>query len=91
MGCVVVEAERDGSTAYQEYLARQRHHDLVSLDDHWGEAYLLGFDTGEGRFVATRRDNGEEIREETADGLRTAIRLDYGEKPVPRNVPGGVV
>ena len=60
-----------------------------SLDDlrwHWGEAYLIDYLTGPGRWIAQRRDSHATMSADSADGLLEKIRADYARQPVHRRI-----
>ena len=52
---------------WEEYLARQRGHDLANLRLHWGNAYT--FMWAAGQFHARRRDNGAIVHARTSEGM----------------------
>ncbi len=63
----------------------------AALDDlrwHWGEAYLIHYFDGPGRWVAQRRDSHATMSADSADGLLGLIREDYRARPVSRQVAG---
>lgn len=56
---------------------------LAALRRDWGDAYLISHDQRGWR--AERRDQtGAPVTAASADGLRAAVRTDYGARPVPR-------
>jgi hypothetical protein len=61
------------------------------LDDlrwHWGEAYLIHYLSGPGRWVAQRRDSHATMSADGPDGLLDLIRADYAARPVSRRIAG---
>jgi hypothetical protein len=68
----------DGS---RDYVSWQRGRQLADLRWHWEEAYEITWD---GRFRATRRDDGGKLEAETAEDLRQQMIRDYSERRVPR-------
>lgn len=58
--------------------------ELAELRYHWGGAYQ--FWTAQGTWFAQRADNLRIIRADSPGTLRQKIILDYGRKPVPREV-----
>jgi hypothetical protein len=60
---------------------------LEALRRAWGSAYLIDYNAAKREWWAARRDQAGALT--TAAGheaLRAAIRADYGEHPVPREV-----
>jgi hypothetical protein len=64
-----------------EVLAAFRDRDVADLRWHWDEAYDISWD---GRFRASRRDDGAPLDAGTAGELDQRIRRDYIERPVAR-------
>jgi len=61
------------------------------LDDlrwHYGEAYLIHYLSGPGRWVAQRRDSHATMGAEGPDELRDLITADYAAHPVSRRIAG---
>jgi hypothetical protein len=53
------------------------------LQYHWGSAYVIAW-TGDGKWVAQRRDNRESVTADTPEELIRRIRRNYDANPVPR-------
>ena len=68
----------DGS---RDYVSWQRGRQLADLRWHWEEAYEITWD---GKFRATRRDDGGKLEADTAEELRQQMICDYSERRVPR-------
>ena len=64
-----------------EVLAALRDRDIADLRWHWDEAYDISWD---GRFRASRRDDGTTLHAGTAEELGKRIRSDYVARPVVR-------
>ncbi len=62
-------------------LAALRDRDIADLRWHWEEAYDISWD---GRFRASRRDDGTTLHAGTAGELSESIRSDYVTRPVVR-------
>ncbi len=58
---------------------------LEDLRWHYGDAYLIEFFPGPGRWVAQRRDSHGTMSAEGPDQLLDLIRADYAAHPVPRD------
>ena len=72
----------DGMTdGWRAYLSAQRGRQLADLRWHWDEAYEITWD---GKFRATRLDDGGKLEADTAAGLRELMICDYSERRVPR-------
>jgi hypothetical protein len=72
----------DGMTdGLRDYLGRQRGRELADLRWHWDEAYEITWD---GKFRATRLDDGGKLESDTAGELREQMIRDYSERRVPR-------
>jgi hypothetical protein len=56
---------------------------LASLRWHFGHAFLFSVHR-DGKWRATRTDNGERLEADSAEDLRALVRRDYAEHPVPR-------
>jgi hypothetical protein len=69
-------------TPWEEHAARVRGSQIADLRYHWDGAYHFGWRNG--RFTATRSDNGAVLTAETAAELSELVRLDYCHHPVPR-------
>lgn len=63
-----------------------RDRERTALREHWGIAYIVnaGDDAADELWTAERRDNGDVLSACSAGELSTAIRRDYGDRPVPR-------
>jgi hypothetical protein len=59
--------------------------DLDELRWHYGEAYLIHYLSGPGRWVAQRRDSHATMSAGSPDQLLDLIRTDYAAHPVPRD------
>jgi hypothetical protein len=57
--------------------------DLAYLIHHWSDAYDINM--RHGQYVARRRDNGAQVRADSAEALLALIREDYQARPVPRD------
>jgi hypothetical protein len=53
----------------------------VSLEDDWGDAYLLSYTRDQ--WVALRRDSQRFVTAGTLAGLEKAIEADYRDNPGP--------
>ncbi len=66
-------------------MAREWAADLDELRWHYGEAYLIHYLPGPGRWVAQRRDSHATMSAGSPDQLLDLIRTDYAAHPVPRD------
>ncbi len=66
-------------------MAGDRDADLDELRWHYGEAYLIHYFPGPGRWVAQRRDSHATMSAEGPDQMLDLIRTDYAAHPVPRD------
>jgi len=57
---------------------------LDELRWHWGDAYLISYFPGPGRWVAQRRDSHATMSAEGPEELRDLILADYTAHPVSR-------
>jgi hypothetical protein len=57
--------------------------DLASLRWHYSGAYVVNHPAAD-VWIAQRTDDNTTLRASTPDGLLDLIRVDYGERPVPR-------
>ena len=64
-----------------DYVSWQRARQLADLRWHWEEAYEIIWD---GKFRATRRDDGGKLEADTAAELRELMICDNSERRVPR-------
>jgi hypothetical protein len=60
--------------------------DLADLREHWGIAYVINVtDVAAGeRWTAERVDDHQILTAASPGELLIAIRVDYGDRPVPR-------
>jgi hypothetical protein len=65
----------------RDYLSAVRGRQLAELHWHWDEAYEITWD---GKFRATRRDDGGKLESDTAAELQELMICDYTERRVPR-------
>jgi hypothetical protein len=80
----VTPIDRDASER-EHFAWQQRQKELAELNEHWGEAYDIGWSPGStGGWHAGRRDDGTVLRRRAAEDLHKAIRRDYDKRPVPR-------
>lgn len=73
-----------GPTGAGDYL---RDDALRALRHGWGDAYDIGCDSEHGWHARRRDGKGGVITADDADGLWTAVRVDYAARPVPRDLP----
>lgn len=64
---------------------QQRQRGLADLHWHWDGAYAFAWD--DGKFTATRADDGAVITAGTLLDLKLAVQHDYAARPVPRDLP----
>jgi hypothetical protein len=64
-----------------------RARELAQLREHWGIAYFINVAAADDRerWTAERRDDHQILTEPTPGELLTAVRVDYGDRPVPRS------
>jgi hypothetical protein len=64
-----------------------RVRELAQLREHWGSAYVINVATADDRerWTAERRDDHQILTKPTPGELLTAVRVDYGDCPVPRS------
>ena len=62
--------------------------DLEDLRWHYGDAYLIHYFPGPGRWIAQRRDSHQTISADSAEALLDLIRADYAARPVSRQIAG---
>jgi hypothetical protein len=73
---------------YGQIMASDWDADLDDLRWHYGDAYLIDYLPGPGRWIAQRRDSHQTISADSAGGLLDLIRADYAERRVSRRIAG---